>query len=323
MWNQSHRHRRDQQFVSLLLSLRRRRLLLFYVGYHSNQQCFGYHNHQPFVILNDPTRLFQHHHQQQQPFHISQSNHDIEKKDISSQQRRQLVFQSMFLGTATTITILPNDAIAVVGGGGNQNEDMTNIQPMTKQVEFATSAGRHNCTTLLDPSKTTVTCYGDISMDQIHLSSISSTENGISTSAIRNPIRYSPPWSYSTKTSNATKAWNSLYNTVLQIDPNVQVIQYTDTYLHVTVATKPFVGSNRFVSSSNPFDSNDGDNDDIADNVDDMEFVLRHDDNLILYRSASRKSIFVYPLTQSVSDRNSHYDRLQRIRQTLGWQEFI
>jgi hypothetical protein len=107
---------------------------------------------------------------------------------------------------------------------------------------------------------------------------------------------------------------------IILTDPNVQVIQCTDTYLHVTVPTKPFVGGNRFVSSSNPFDSNDGDNDDIADNVDDMEFVLRHDDNFILYQSASRKSIFVYPLTQPVSDRNSHYDRLQRIRQTLGWQ---
>lgn len=168
--------------------------------------------------------------------------------------------------------------------------------------QFATSAGRRGCVTQSDPSRTIVTCTGELFTgdpnDSINsrLSGVAATENGVGTSAIKNPSRYSPPWTYLTETSDATVAWKSLQDAI--VDAGATLEQVTDRYIHATAPTVSPPGLN---------------------SVDDLEFLLRPDDRVVLYRSVSRAAVFVYPLTQPVSDQNSNLKRLERIRTSLGW----
>jgi uncharacterized protein (DUF1499 family) len=163
-----------------------------------------------------------------------------------------------------------------------------------------TSAGRSSCTTLSDPAKTVVTCTGDVLAEEgeVRLNGISATENGVSTSAIRNPTRYAVPWSYLTETDDATKAWKSLQQALLLVEPLAEIVAL-DSNLR---------DSGRFYLHA------------VVNGEDDVEFLLRPDDRLVLFRSAARTSVFVYPVTQPVSDGNRNFMRLEKIRNVLGWQ---
>jgi hypothetical protein len=179
--------------------------------------------------------------------------------------------------------------------------------------EFATSAGRKSCTTVSDPSKTVVVCRGelaDVAAPEVRLSGVAATENGVSTSAIKNPARYVPPWTYLTETSDPGRAWESLKRAVreaahAEIVAEVKRPDNAFYYLHAVVPTvTPPLGL-----------SDDG------SGLDDLEFLMRPLDNLVLYRSASRTAVFVYPLTQPLGDGNTNLYRLEKIRSVLGWQK--
>ena len=119
------------------------------------------------------------------PSHLMAKQND---KTTHGDGRRQMILQ-----TAISTALLINSPILSANAAEMAKEIPTN--------QAATSAGRKGCRTDTNPSRTFVECRGELlgSNTERRLSGVSATANGVSTSAVRNPSRFSPPWTYLTE----------------------------------------------------------------------------------------------------------------------------
>jgi len=122
----------------------------------------------------------------------------------------------------------------------------------------------------------------------------------VSTTSVGNPVKFGPPWSYQPQTDNADVAWMALKRAIESSRDNGSIkesIDGPDEYYLRAEFPSSFRG------------------------IDDVEFRLIKEDDLVTYRSASREAIFIYPLQTPINtDKNK--TRLLDIRQSLGWEEF-
>lgn len=157
--------------------------------------------------------------------------------------------------------------------------------------------GAVGCVVKSNPSATIVSCPPR-EMNKGRLYPCRGNENCVSSSSIKSPAQFSPPWNYGPETTDVSIAFNSLLQ-VLRDDPDAKLasIDVERRYIRATFPAAVPSGA-----------------------VDDVEFLLLPgDENLCLFRSATRTSVFVYPLQQPLSDRNTNRARMETIRQQLGW----
>ena len=159
------------------------------------------------------------------------------------------------------------------------------------------------CKTDSNPSSTVVTCFDFGLTKEGRLNGCAADAQCISSSAVQNPSKFSPPWSpsdVSPEAKDIPRAWRALVSAI-EDQEGLQIVERRDEdkYLRATAVSEvPKEG------------------------VDDVEFrLLEETPPLALFRSATRQSLYVYPLQQPVPNQKSHADRLQQIRTRLGWEE--
>ena len=156
------------------------------------------------------------------------------------------------------------------------------------------------CKSESDPFKTTKHCVRFGRDKDNRLLTVAADENGISTSAVRNPSKFSAPWDYVPETFEADVAWKSLKIAITELE-GARIVEekmepQVSYYLHATAPSSVPPGS-----------------------IDDIEFVLNPDAKLVFFRSVTRDTVFLYPLQQPLSDRGANLKRLESIRKNLGW----
>jgi len=181
------------------------------------------------------------------------------------------------------------------------------VPPPSLPATAATITGNgdtttRQCITVSDSSKTVVTCRGFGLNKEGRVAGCAADEACIGTSALRSPSKYGPPWepSSAAEATDVSRAWRSVVAAVEE-EPDLKIADRDDGMLYLRAVGQATVP---------------------PDGTDDVEFRLTKDGGIrLLYRSATRQSVFLYPLQQPVANQESHAKRLLSIRRRLGWAE--
>ena len=177
---------------------------------------------------------------------------------------------------------------------------LTSLAALAAMPLQPSSAANRKCKTESNPSFTLKTCI-DTGLDADgRLAGCAADENCIASSAVGNPSKFSPPWapSQSQEAGDPDRAFRSLCG-ALGEEPGVEIVERDATRRYVRATATAQVP---------------------PDGTIDIEFRV-NDEATTLLRSATRESLFVYPLTQPVNSQTEHAERLKRIRQRLGWKD--
>jgi len=181
---------------------------------------------------------------------------------------------------------------------------LSSLPGKSASAASVTGDAARKCTTTSNPSTTIVTCLGFGLSSDNRVGGCAADEACVATSAIRNPSKYGPPWrpGSSLEAGDQARSWRAVVAAVTE-EPGLKIVEQD--------ATVPYLRAE--ATAAVPPDGS---------GTDDVEFVLRQDDGVrLLYRSATRQAVFVYPLQQPVANQQSHIRRLASIRARLGWEE--
>lgn len=160
------------------------------------------------------------------------------------------------------------------------------------------------CKTESNPARTVTTCLAFGQRADGRLAGCAADEACVATAAVNNPSKFSPPWAPPEVTAEARdvrRAWRSLIVAV-EDEESLRIVERDEQKLYLRATAVSAVPS---------------------DGVDDVEFRLLDENGRVkaAFRSATRQSVFVYPLQQPLPNQKSHVDRLNALRLRLGWEE--
>jgi len=177
--------------------------------------------------------------------------------------------------------------------------------PRPQLAQAAVDAARR-CSTSSNPSITVTVCEPPPLSTDGSLGGCGAGESCIATAAVKSPSKYSPPWtppSFSPESSDEKRAFRALVG-ALEEQAGLTIDARDVDRLYVRATGRSAVP---------------------PDGTDDLEFLVRPssggDRVTITFRSGTRQSVMVYPITQPLVDEASHYKRLSEIRRRLGWEE--